>query len=316
MLYGGMKESVEAEHELRGTNILAFRTILRFIYCGKVDLHAFKHGQLLEILRLSHDYRLTSLQQAVIEYLKTKLNINNVFVILGTSTLLQLKDLTEYCLRFADENASKVLVAKEFVTLPLKTVMQVLSRDSFCVAQEIHVFHAMCKWIQAQPVMEATPLEMLIKSLVSKNCLRLHLMSRNELLTTVRNSPLFEANWPTFDVFILDAMGRKNEGTATGFRGSLLADKNVATLELGAAVVSGINTGKLLSRVPESPNIEVSVLLTHHRIGKKEGIIVKLGRPYTINTIVLQQPKWQVESGYSCDIEVRYSPFLKHGKPG
>ncbi|VDP19864.1 unnamed protein product [Heligmosomoides polygyrus] len=176
-----------------------------------------------------------------------------------------------------------------------------LKRDSF-FAVEIDIFHAMCKWIQAQPLMEATPLEMLIKSLVSKNCLRLHLMSTKELLTTVRHSALFDTNSPTLDAFILDAIDWKMQySKLSNFRGALLADENVVTVKLGAVVVAGVNTEKLLSR--EAHNSGGGSALTRHKIGTKEGIVVKLGQPYTINTIVLQQPDWQVGSAYSCFIE-------------
>lgn len=301
MLYGGLKESVEAEHELKGTNLLAFCTVLKFIYSAKVDLRTFKVDELLEILHLAHEYRLTKLQHAVTNYLETKLNIDNVFNILETSTLLLLDDLSECCLRFADRNATKVLVSQKFLTLPQTMLVRMLKRDSF-FAVEIDIFHAMCKWIQAQPLMEATPLEMLIKSLVSKNCLRLHLMSTKELLTTVRHSALFDTNSPTLDAFILDAIDWKMQySKLSNFRGALLADENVVTVKLGAVVVAGVNTEKLLSR--EAHNSGGGSALTRHKIGTKEGIVVKLGQPYTINTIVLQQPDWQVGSAYSCFIE-------------
>ncbi|VDP01919.1 unnamed protein product [Heligmosomoides polygyrus] len=207
-------ESTGSVVQLQGTDPVVFRTILKFLYSAKVELSAFNVDELLAILHLSHEYRLTKIHQAVADYIKAKLNnIGNFFTILRTSSLLLLEELTESCLKFADEHAPQVLAA------------------------------------------QATPVEMLIKSLILKNCLRLHLMSPKELFTTVRSSALFVANWPRFEVFINDAMERKSQGISTGFRGLLLPDENVATVRLGAAVLAGACTQTLLNdgRGPVDP---------------------------------------------------------------
>lgn len=296
-------ESTGSVVQLQGTDPVVFRTILKFLYSAKVELSAFNVDELLAILHLSHEYRLTKIHQAVADYIKAKLNnIGNFFTILRTSSLLLLEELTESCLKFADEHAPQVLAAQEFTALSLKLMLMVLSRDSFCAA-EIDIFHAICRWIEAQPPMEATPVEMLIKSLILKNCLRLHLMSPKELFTTVRSSALFVANWPRFEVFINDAMERKSQGISTGFRGLLLPDENVATVRLGAAVLAGACTQTLLNDGREISNSEGSRMASH-KFGKEEGIVVGLGRAYTINSIVLQQPDWQLERAHSCHVDV------------
>ncbi|VDO37067.1 unnamed protein product [Heligmosomoides polygyrus] len=73
MLYGGLKESSEAEVQLERTNALAFRTLLKYIYTGKIELSAFKVEELVAILQLAHEYRLLKIQRPIVDYLKVSL---------------------------------------------------------------------------------------------------------------------------------------------------------------------------------------------------------------------------------------------------
>lgn len=298
MLYGGLKESSETEVQLEGTNALAFRTLLEYIYTGKIELSTFKVEELVAILQLAHEYRLLKIQRPIVDYLKMMLDMSNAFTILRISSLFD--DLKEHCLQLADQRAPEILTSQDFVTLQQKTMEDMLSRDSF-YADEIDIFKAICQWIRAQSTAERTSLDVIVESFISKKCLRLDLMHPTELLSTVRHSELFEGNSSTLEKFILDALERRCQGTVSDIRGALVLDENVATAELGALVVEGENRETLLSGAQGSDG---NISLTRHRIGQPEGIVVQLGRPYTINSVILQIGESGRDTIRSYEIEV------------
>ncbi|VDO90192.1 unnamed protein product [Heligmosomoides polygyrus] len=181
ILYGGLKKSSEFEVKSKA---VAFRAVLQYIYGVQIDLSIFHIGELISILRLVHRCELVEFQAGIIYYLKKILDVNTVFTIAETSALLSLDGLTEACHRFCDEHALEILKSKEFLTLPLTKVIEMLSRNSF-YAPEIEIFHAVTDWIQAQPEMKPDQQLQFFKSLMSGNCLRLYLIGHMDLLNVV-----------------------------------------------------------------------------------------------------------------------------------
>ncbi|KAK6755506.1 hypothetical protein RB195_014088 [Necator americanus] len=291
LLYGGLKESDEGEIILEETNVFAFRILLRYIYTAKLTLLEYKEEQVMEILGLAHKYGFVKLQNAIADYLKAILNNKNLCTIFNISQLYCLNDLTEYCLVFADQNASEVLTTQGFLQLSLNAVTQLIARDSFC-ASEIDIFCAIREWVKARPEMQAAAAEMLMK------CLRLSLISQRDLLNVVRPSGLFPPDT------ILDAIEEQDKKRTTDLthRGFLTPNTNIATAQLGAVVISGEAANVLLSEAGGIPQ-DGDRSLTRHAIGDDEGIVVQLGRPYIINKIVLQL--WDRETRmYSYYVEV------------
>lgn len=291
MLYGGMKESDEGEIVLEETNVFAFRILLRYIYTAKLTLLEYKEEQVMDILGLAHKYGFIKLQNAIADYLKAILNNKNLCTIFNISQLYFLSDLTEYCLVFADQNASEVLNTQGFLQLSLNAVTQLIARDSFC-ASEIDIFCAIRDWVKARPDMQTAAVEMLMK------CLRLSLISQRDLLNIVRPSGLFAPDT------ILDAIEEQDKKRTTDltYRGFLTPNTNIATAQLGAVVISGESPNVLLSEAGGIPP-DGDRSLTRHAIGDEEGIVVQLGRPYIINKIVLQL--WDRETRmYSYYVEI------------
>ncbi|VDO78593.1 unnamed protein product [Heligmosomoides polygyrus] len=259
MLYGGMKESDEGEIVLEETNVFAFRILLRYA--------------VMDILGLAHKYGFIKLQNAIADYLKAILNNKNLCTIFNISQLYFLSDLTEYCLVFADQNASEVLNTQGFLQLSLNAVTQLIARDSFC-ASEIDIFCAIRDWVKARPDMQVALLYI---------CLRLSLISQRDLLNIVRPSGLFAPDT------ILDAIEEVTECAPERSRRSYFVRNDC----LKASIKS------LLKGIP--PDGDRS--LTRHAIGDEEGIVVQLGRPYIINKIVLQL--WDRETRmYSYYVEI------------
>ena len=56
LLYGGMRESSQAEIELKDTPLNAFKHLLSYIYTGTMTLANLRDDLILEILGLAHQY--------------------------------------------------------------------------------------------------------------------------------------------------------------------------------------------------------------------------------------------------------------------
>jgi BTB/POZ domain-containing protein 9 len=78
LLYGGMKESQETDIHIKVSSLQAFKYLLKYLYCGHIQLKSFKEETILEIFGLSHEYGFVELEEAISEYLKNTLSIRNV----------------------------------------------------------------------------------------------------------------------------------------------------------------------------------------------------------------------------------------------
>ncbi|VDO96632.1 unnamed protein product [Heligmosomoides polygyrus] len=238
MLYDGLKDSSEAEIQLEGTNALAFRTLLRYIYTGRVEVSAFEVEELLAILRLAHEYRVVTIQRPIVDHLKDNATPEKL-----SESILAEFSLHGVKLKRADLGVIAGTALDEFrMITPSRhheTGSITFFWDSF-YAPEKDIFKAICQWIRAQPSTEGITTEELVASFISKKCLRLDLIHSEDLLE------LFEAKCPALEQFIVDALDRRYQDTVSDMRGYVVLNTNVATVELGAAVVEGENRDMLL----------------------------------------------------------------------
>uniref|UniRef100_A0A1I7XLL1 BTB domain-containing protein n=1 Tax=Heterorhabditis bacteriophora TaxID=37862 RepID=A0A1I7XLL1_HETBA len=279
MLYGGMKESDEGEIILEETSVFAFRVLLKYIYTAKLTLLEYREDQVMDILGLAHKYGFIKLQNAVADYLKAILNNKNLCHIFNISQLYMLHDLTEYCLVFADQNASEVLSTQGFLQLSLAAVTQLISRDSFC-APEIDIFSAIKEWVKVHPEVNNRSYSYFVPKFLKLSILGL--LAPDTLLDAIEEQS-------------------KKRTTDLTHRGFLTPNTNIATAQLGACVVAGESPNALLNE----PGIlhDGDRNLTRHAIGDDEGIIIQLGSPYIINKLILQL--WDREQRmYSYYVEV------------
>lgn len=117
LLFGGMRETSQSEIELKDTNVLAFKILLRYIYTGRISLTNMKDEAVLDILGLAHKYGFIELESAVSEYLKAILSTRTLCTIFGASHLYCLSQLTQFCLEYADRNAAEILDSDSFLHL-------------------------------------------------------------------------------------------------------------------------------------------------------------------------------------------------------
>lgn len=275
LFYGGLRESDPecSEIELQDTTAHAFEALLKYIYTGCLNLLDLKEDNLLDILGLAHQYGFSELEASISDYLRAILSIHNVCLIYDVASLYSLAALKETCYQFMDRYATEVMNSETFLTLSKAALKEVISRNSF-YATEIDIFRAVQRWVQANK-------DVTLKEIVDS--IRLPLMSRQELLYTVRPSNLLCAD------SILDAFKTKEECRSAdlNYRGVLIPEENVGTAKHGASVVKGEMRSSLLDG--DCQNYDLDRGFTRHPIEDvhNDGIVITLGKPTIVNTIRL-----------------------------
>lgn len=162
----------------------------------------------------------------------------------------------------------------------LKSVLQsgvteLISRDSFCAAEE-KIFEAVCNWVRANQDVHNDAGSVL-------NHVRLPLMNINVLLETVRPTGLVSSD------MILDAISAQNKSrdTELRYRGYLVPEENVAHVKHGATVLKGEMRQAILDG--DCQNYDVERGFTRHIIDENGegsgGIVIKLRQQCILNHI-------------------------------
>eukprot|EP00057_Strongylocentrotus_purpuratus_P031130 XP_783686.3 PREDICTED: BTB/POZ domain-containing protein 9 [Strongylocentrotus purpuratus] len=274
LFYGGLRESDPecCEIELQDTTSQAFEALLKYIYTGCLNLLDLKEDNLLDILGLAHQYGFSELEASISDYLRAILSIHNVCLIYDVASLYTLGALKETCYQFMDRYATEVMNSETFLTL--SKLILVFVKHSPGNAAEIDIFQAVQSWVHANK-------DVSLKEIVE--AIRLPLMSRQDLLYTVRPSNLLCAD------SILDAFKIKEEcrNADLNYRGVLIPEDNVGTAKHGASVVKGGMRSSLLDG--DCQNYDLDRGFTTHPIEDVHtgGIVITLGKPTIINTIRL-----------------------------
>ncbi|XP_041353086.1 BTB/POZ domain-containing protein 9-like isoform X2 [Gigantopelta aegis] len=268
-----MKESLPGVTEivLQDTPPVAFSSLLKYMYTGRMNLLDFKEENLLDILGLAHRFGFVELESSISDYLKAILNIKNVCVIYDLANMYSLTSLCNVCKEFIERNASEILRCDYFYSLSQSSARQLLSRDSFC-AQEIDIFCAVREWAEHNPGQDPTPI---------LDMVRLPLMTMNELLNIVRPTGLVSPD------VILDAINTQIQcrNNKLQYRGYLMMDENVATSRHGSQVLRGEMKSSLLDGDRRTYDLDRG--FSRHPIDDNngQGIVVKLGQAFMINAI-------------------------------
>ncbi|XP_034941957.1 BTB/POZ domain-containing protein 9 [Chelonus insularis] len=289
LLYGGLKESVQQEIELKGTTLPAFKELLKYIYTGHLSLVNQREETILDILGLANQYGFTDLEMAISDYLKEILNIKNICLIFDATRLYQLTRLTKVCHEYMDKHAYDIIKHESFLQLSSGALTELISRDSF-YAPEIDIFLAVEAWVKANPEIDSSQV---------LGQVRLCLIAITDLLNIVRPTGLVSPE------AILDAIAARTHTRDSEliYRGRLLVDENVAHPRYGAQVLQGEMRGFLLDG--DTNNYDMERGYTRHIITelKDHGILIKLGTQSIINHIKMLLWDRDVRS-YSYYIEV------------
>ncbi|XP_034247809.1 BTB/POZ domain-containing protein 9 [Thrips palmi] len=294
LLFGGLRESKQAEIELKGTNLHAFKALLKYIYTGHMSLANQKEEVILETLGLAHQYGFVDLESSIADYLRQILQIRNVCMIYDAARLYELQFLIRVCCSFMDKNAQEIIKHESFLHLSPTGLKALIERDSF-YAREVEIFQAVVEWVRANQADcidngsiysshdgsedsgESSALTAASAAVMS--AVRLPLISLTELLTVVRPTNLVSPGT------ILDAIAVRNQGrdTELRYRGCLMPEENMAHPTHGTQVVQGGMRSALLDG--DSKNYDMERGYTRHAINEEgdEGILIKLGRECILN---------------------------------
>ncbi|XP_049867338.1 BTB/POZ domain-containing protein 9 isoform X2 [Pectinophora gossypiella] len=281
LLYGGMREANQAEVELQAP-LQAFKALLRYVYSGHMGLSLLREDTVLDMLGLAHQFNFQELEAAISDYLRQVLALRNVCAVLDAARLYGLEALMDYCFNFLDRNAAEVLQHDSFLQLSVEALQGLLERDSF-FAPEVDIFKAVCNWFTAnQQWVKSDAGQAQVEKILK--CVRLTLMSLEELLTVVRPFALVTPD------MLLDAIQEKTQTKSTDLRhrGLLLPEENVATPKRGARVISGDMRSALLDGDTETYDMERGY--TRHTISDapdNPGIVVRLAAHTIINHVRL-----------------------------
>ncbi|XP_052737427.1 BTB/POZ domain-containing protein 9 isoform X1 [Bicyclus anynana] len=281
LLYGGMREANQAEVELQAP-LQAFKALLRYVYSGHMGLSLLREDTVLDMLGLAHQFNFQELEAAISDYLRQVLALRNVCAVLDAARLYGLEALMDYCYKFLDRNAVEVLQHDTFLQLSVEALQGLLERDSF-FAPEVDIFKAVCNWFDANQQWVKSDSGSAQVGKIFK-CVRLTLMSLEELLTVVRPCALVTPD------MLLDAIQEKTQTNNTDLphRGVLMPEKNVATPQRAARVVAGDMRAALLDGDTDTYDMERGY--TRHTITDapdNPGIVVRLGATTIINHIRL-----------------------------
>ncbi|XP_015587658.1 BTB/POZ domain-containing protein 9 isoform X2 [Cephus cinctus] len=273
LLYGGMKESMQQEIELKGTTLPAFKGLLKYIYTGHLSLANQREEVILDILGLAHQYGFVDLEVSISDYLREILNIKNVCLIFDAARLYQLVFLIQVSLEFIDKHALEIIQHESFLQLSSEALNELISRDSL-FAPEIDIFLAVQAWVKANPDVDA-------KEVLSQ--VRLSLVSIPDLLDVVRPTGLVSSE------AMLDAIAARTQTRVSqlSYRGRMLLNENVAQPRHGAQVLQGEMRSFLLDG--DIQNYDMERGYTRHAItdSQDQSILIKLGTQFIINHVKL-----------------------------
>lgn len=198
LLFNGMKETSLNRIELPTAELSSFRSILRFIYSGKLPLGDQTSVELADLLVAARYFCLDKLVCDIALYLRLHINKSNVWLLYRVAKLHHIDQLSEACVRFFDKNAEAILQHDDFNNLYVEELKEMVSRDSF-YASEKAILRAICVYYRNN-IEEKTQLQclQLLKDLLES--VRLSLMSASDVTSIFAefDMPIYD---PTVEVY-------------------------------------------------------------------------------------------------------------------
>ena len=149
MLYGNMKESNEKEIELTSVDTETFKTLLSFVYTGKVELDT---NNCYKILEAAQYFIVTSLENKCAEFIAGLLNTKNFCAIAAFANSKNSTILLEKCSNFMKHrifSIDQIIHSPGFTQLPVQCIIEMCGSSEICV-KEVDLFIAIKEWIKHQ----------------------------------------------------------------------------------------------------------------------------------------------------------------------
>uniref|UniRef100_A0A7E4VHV0 BTB domain-containing protein n=1 Tax=Panagrellus redivivus TaxID=6233 RepID=A0A7E4VHV0_PANRE len=287
MFASGMIESKSKRIELRETPINGFKSVLKWIYTGVSEFTDLSTA--LEILRLASMYQLMELGYLAVDYINSKLNIDNVWMVLNESANITLGFLSLNAFATVRLNSWKFVQNESFVKLHLKVLKKVLERDMGKV-ENTEILEALVRWMKANPDQSVHFLDLL--KMVPLNSIGIG------DLASIVPSELMGAN-------VLMEVAREQQAM---FETGAVVNTNFVSPKYGVRVLSGGDPNYF------SPRSRCR-FLTHVMTRSDRGIVVDLGQVFTINEVGLYLSDWhhlqQLAYTYTVDVSKNKSMWAR-----
>ena len=142
MLYGNMKESNDKEIALPSVDTATFKTLVLFMYTGKIEIDS---ENCFSILEATHYFNVAVLENKCVDFITSLLNIESCCTIAIFANDKRFDGLLEKCLAFMYSNAYNVTKDPSFKNMPSELMLKFCQSSDLCI-REIDLFTAAIEW--------------------------------------------------------------------------------------------------------------------------------------------------------------------------
>ena len=193
---GELSESRQQDITLREVDETAMELLIRFVYMGSIEVSEDNVQNLLPAANL---LQLTEVRDSCCDFLRKQLDPTNVLGIISFADLHSCRDLLSEAQRYARKHFPEVRSSEEFITLPLNSIVELISSDELGVLAEEDVFEAVIQWVKHNRAERERHLAELIRHV------RYELLSSNYVLKHVAEEEIINSN-PDCKDFIIQAL--------------------------------------------------------------------------------------------------------------
>ena len=145
MFYGELAETKDII-ELPDCDYESLLELFRYMYSDEVNLSG---SNVMGVLYLAKKYKVPSLTDKCMEYLKEKLDPSNVFIILPFAQKYEDKTLVDRCWNVIDEQTEAAVNSDGFEMIEKSLLEGVIARDTLMI-EEVALFQAVIRWATKQ----------------------------------------------------------------------------------------------------------------------------------------------------------------------
>jgi kelch-like protein 2/3 len=196
MFTGELSESRQQDVTLREVDETAMELLIRFVYIGSIEVSEENVQTLLPAANL---LQLTEVRDCCCDFLRKQLDPTNVLGIISFADLHSCRELLNEAQRYARKHFPEVRSSEEFITLPLNSIIELISSDELGVLAEEDVFEAVIQWVKHNRPEREIHLSELIRHV------RYELLSSNYVLKHVAEEEIININ-PDCKDFIIQAL--------------------------------------------------------------------------------------------------------------
>lgn len=143
MFFGPLKEKVNVQIDDADAN--DFDVFLRFFYDGYIRLNS---ENVIGVMYLGHKYNVSKCLECCVQFIKSRLSVDNVCSGLGAAILYDQHELKTLCERCISINSEAVFKSAEFLNCDQSVLKYILKMDLLSCT-EVEVFEACMSWVKS-----------------------------------------------------------------------------------------------------------------------------------------------------------------------